>query len=61
MVDSPSEEVPVVFLAEEVLGVVLADEVIVVGLAEEVQVVLPVTGSSCVSASFSAGFMVINY
>jgi hypothetical protein len=36
MVDSSSEEVPVIFLAEEVLGIVLAEEVLVVGLAEEV-------------------------
>ena len=50
MVDSPSEEVPVVILAEEALGVILIEEVLVavlteeviaVGLAEEVHVVLP--------------------
>ena len=36
MVDSLSEEVPVIFLAEEVLGVVLAEEVLGIVLAEEV-------------------------
>ena len=40
MVDSPSEEVPVVVLAEEVLILVLAVEVLVVVLAEEVVVVV---------------------
>ena len=40
MVDSPSEEVPVVVLAEEVLVLVLAVEVLVVVLAEEVVVVV---------------------
>ena len=40
MVDSLSEEVPIIFLAEEVFDVVLAEEVLVAVLAEEVFVVV---------------------